>query len=344
MMGTLSVRKLRAGSVLERAMGWRDHLKTGDETVTLPWTGGRSLQARSGQSWLIEGALPPEHGWYKFKVLVRKAFAWKPAEAPVDLFVTLSKGYLVGDRMIVDGGVIDRDPAHIFNYSERVHLIEPGLDRFVRVQAGRTYEDGPLIYEGMDMPLGPEDAVLRAFQDRETSVDGIKAVTPALDAAFRMEIWQRAEGIRRRAELERVRQAEEAKLQEEQRRLELYEKLGDGAGRRQMAMVDFEEAARAALAVADAELLDHRDSARRGEKVVTYRLDGRRYECVCDARTLNILDAGVCLNDYRTGQKGDTWFTLESLPGVIREADRTGVLHVFRRVDDNYDNDNDNDY
>ena len=104
-----------------------------------------------------------------------------------------------------------------------------------------------------------------------------------------------------------------------------------------MAAVDFEEAARAALSVADAELLDHRDSARRGEKVITYRLDGRRYECVCDARTLNILDAGVCLNDYRTGQKGDTWFTLESLPGVIREADRTGVLHVFRRVDDDYD-------
>jgi hypothetical protein len=320
-------------------MGWRDHLQTDDETVILPWVGGRSLQARSGRGWRIEGALPPEHGWYEFKVLVRKAYGWKLVDAFEDILETTVRGYLVGDRLIPDGIRVDPDPARISNCSERVYLIEPGLDRLTRVVAGRVYGEGPLIYKEMDMPLGPEDAVLRAFQDRKASVESIKNVTPALDAAFRMETWQRAETERRRAELERLRREEEARLQEEQRRRELYEKLGDGAGRRRMAAVDFGEAARAALAVADAELLDHRNSARRNEKIVTYRLDGRRYECVCDARTLNILDAGVCLNDYRTGQKGDTWYTLESLPGVIREADRTGQLVVFRRVDDYYNDD-----
>jgi hypothetical protein len=40
----------------------------------------------------------------------------------------------------------------------------------------------------------------------------------------------------------------------------------------------------------------------------------------------------VCLIDHATGIKGDTWYTLESLPGVIRQADRQGVLVVFRRV------------
>jgi hypothetical protein len=35
--------------------------------------------------------------------------------------------------------------------------------------------------------------------------------------------------------------------------------------------------------------------------------------------------------DHRTGEKGDTKFTLESLPGVVREAEREGVLVVFRR-------------
>ena len=61
-------------------------------------------------------------------------------------------------------------------------------------------------------------------------------------------------------------------------------------------------------------------------------LDGRRFECTCDARTLRIVDAGICLVDHRSGQKGDQYFTLESLPGVIQQAEREGKLVVFRRV------------
>jgi hypothetical protein len=62
---------------------------------------------------------------------------------------------------------------------------------------------------------------------------------------------------------------------------------------------------------------------------VTFRVDGQRFICSCDAETLQIVDSGICLNDYDTGEKGDTWLTLESLPSVIREAIETGVLHIF---------------
>jgi hypothetical protein len=66
--------------------------------------------------------------------------------------------------------------------------------------------------------------------------------------------------------------------------------------------------------------------------VVTFRLEGRRFECVCDGTTLRIVDAGICLVDHRTREAGDTRFTLESLPDVIRQAMRERVLHVFRHV------------
>jgi hypothetical protein len=240
-------------------------------------------------------------------------------------------GYLVGDRFIRKGSLVDPDPSQISKQSERIHLVPDGLDRFALISAGRMYEGGPLIYFDQEFPDGPEDDVMSAFLDQEASVGDVKGVSPALDAAFRMESWQREEAERRRQELERIRKEEEERLAQEERRKALVEKLGDGAGRRQMAAVNFTEAARAALAVGGATLLDVRDS-RRGEKVIKYRLDGRRYECICDGKTLRIIDAGICLIDHNTNEKGDSFFTLESLPGVVRQADREGVLVVFRHV------------
>jgi hypothetical protein len=71
--------------------------------------------------------------------------------------------------------------------------------------------------------------------------------------------------------------------------------------------------------------------------IVNFRHQHQRFECVCDARTLRIIDAGICLvghNDYDDEDddtiRGDTFFTLESLPSVITEAINTGVLHITR--------------
>ena len=242
------------------------------------------------------------------------------------------RGYLVGDRIVPDHIRVDPQPSVILKYAEKVHLIEEGLDRFCRICAGRTWDYGPLIYGGQDFPMGPEPEVLDAFLDQKDSVQEVKGVCTALDAAFRMETWRREEAERVRQEIERIRREEEERLAKEARRKELVERLGDGAARREMAAVDFNEAARAALVVGGATLLDVRNGARPGEKVVRYRLDNRRFECICNAATLRIIDAGVCLTDHETGVKGDTRFTLESLPAVIRQADREGVLVVFRHV------------
>ncbi len=324
---------------------WRSLLKKDDERVVLPWTGGRSLPS-SGPEYRVEGRLPPEHGWHEFRVSVRRASWVGPAPARTEDLTDVVRGYLVGDRIVPDGARVDPDPARIVGASETVHILEPGLSRFARVSAGRARPGSPLVFIAEEMPAGPEDQVLVAFQDKLSSVSGIRDVTPALDAAFRLESWQRAEAERRRAELEAQRAAEDAAMAEEERLARLREALSDGRGRRAMALVDFRQAAVAALAVTGTEYLDHRASANRGEMVVTFRIEGRRFECVCDQQTLRIIDAGICLVDHRTREKGDTRFTLESLPDVIRQAMREHVLHVFRHVgDDDFEaDDNDGDW
>ena len=181
---------------------------------------------------------------------------------------------------------------------------------------------------------------MEAFLDGKPSVWHVPGLTPALDAAFRMETFQRAEAARLRELAEKLaREAEEKRAREAQRQL-IFKQLGDGAGRRAMAVLDFGQAAKAALAVGGATYLDHREGAARNEMVVTFRIDRRRFECSCLKNTLQIVDSGICLtahyddpDGYEPGTKGDKLFTLESLPAVIKEAERAGRLVVYRHVD-----------
>jgi len=316
-------------------MSWRDLLQTDGDSITLPWTGGRSLCLK-GQVWTIDSKFPPYHGWYSFTVVGRKAINPCEADPQPDILANVVTGYLVGDRLVLDDARVDPDPKTIAANSEPVFLLEDGLDRFVRISAGRTCDDGHLIFRQQEMPLGPEDEVLQIFLDNSLdfyACRNIKGVVPALDAAFRMEVWQKIEAERRRQELERLRREEEERRAREERRQELITNLGNAETRRELAKIDFGEAARAALAVGNAHYLDHRRAPRRGEMIVRFRLNRRRFECTCDERTLRIIDSGICLTSHTTGVKGDTMFTLESLPSVINEAIDTNVLVVYRHVD-----------
>lgn len=317
-------------------MGWRDLLQAEDDTIVSPWVGGRSLR-HGDRTWTIDGRLPEEHGWYRFRLKNRSARVDAPCDPEPGVLRNARLGYLVGDRFVADDARVDPDPMKIIEFSEPIQLVEMGLERFARIKAGRTHEDGPIVYMGQEMPLGPEDDVIRAFQDKKESVSDIPNVVPALDAAFRMEAYQREEARKRREELERQRREEEERRAREERRQQLFGKLGDASTRREMAKLDFGEAARAALAVGGATYLDHRKGHSKNEMVVTFNLDRRRFECVCDANTLQIIDAGICLVDHHTAERGDTYFTLESICGVIIQARREGRLVVFRHVDEGYD-------
>ena len=313
-------------------MNWRDLLDTRDEGVVTPWVGGRQLH-REARTWRIEGKLPPEPGWYRFTLSGRRASVVEPASAEPELLGHRRVGYLVGDRLLADGVRVASSAEDIVRQSERVFLIPRGVNRFTRMWCGRTHFGGALIFGEEEMPLGPEDEVLEAFLAERDGLDEIPNVSPALDAAFRMEVYQKHEAARRRAELEQRRREEEARREQEEQQRAVVEHLGDGHLRRALAAYDFEEAARAALAIGGAIYLDHRPSINQGEMVVTFRMLDRRFECSCDAWTLQIIDSGICLIDHRTGERGDTYFTLESLPGVIRQADLEERLVVFRHAD-----------
>lgn len=306
-------------------MGWKDLLQTDDERLVAPWVGGRSLQTFE-RTWHITGRLPAEHGWHEFKVQARKAKWSTSIEAPVDVLRDQQRGYLVGDRFVPEGAArVETDIASLVRNFEPVFLIEPGLDRFTRVTVGRFHEDGPLIFEGQEFPIGPEMDVLQAFLNQAPNLDDVQGVVPALDAAFRVESWRRAEAEKRRRE-------EEERRKKEERRQKLQEAYGDGALRREVAKEDFGQAAKAALGVGGATYLDHRQGYNRREMVVKFQQNGRRFEATCDRETLRIISSGICLTDHATGYSADRELTLESLPPVIREAEQRGELVVFRHA------------
>lgn len=312
-------------------MGWEDLLASGGERV-LPWLGGKAVHSHD-RTWTIKGRLPREYGWYTFETGSGRDCTLKgPAErdpAYEDGHKVL-RGFLVGDRFIPNEARVDPDPAKLIDQTEEVFCVDLGLDRFQKAAVIRD-RAGRLVFMRLEFPEGPEIEVLAAYQDRKDSVNDIPGVSPPLDLAFRWISYQRAAAEARAAELERLRKEEEARLAEEERIRRLMKQTGTAEGRRALATQDFEQAARAALRVSGAELLDVIPTHIRDEVRVQYRFRNRRLECVVNKKTLRIVDAGVCLDNHR-GTKGDTWFTLESLPGVIGEAMDLHKLVVWRHV------------
>lgn len=307
---------------------WK-RLVASPETRVLLWLGGRRIYG-SRRVWDVWGPLAPEYGFWMFEVDGgrRARFIQQNDPCPPpddwDRECVTRTGYLVGNRFIPDDGQArsyDR-LADAINYHHTVYLVPHGLERFARVQVG-FWHDGKLVFISEVPGKGGEEEAERLFQDRVSSGGALagSGATPALDLAFRMhtEIRARSEA----ADAERRRREEE-----ERRRQEAAERVGSSVGRRILAQLDFREAARAALAISGAELLDERDHTLPGQKVVTYRYLNHRLGCVVDSRTLRVVEAGICLTSG--GVTGDTFFTLESLPSVVKEADDDDVLVIYR--------------
>ena len=325
-------------------MGWQDLLTPQEETRVLPWFGGRRVHSHD-RTWTIKGRLPPEHGWYTFAVTGGREATFKGGSVERDPDYEkghkVVRGFLVGDRLIRSDARVEPDPHKIIEQTTEVFCVDPGLDRFQRAAVAQDRE-GRLVFMRLEFPEGPETDVLEAYQDRKASVAHIAGVTPPLDLAFRWLTYQRAQAEVRAAELARIEREEAAKAAEIERVEKLMKQTGTAEGRRALAVLDFNGAAKAALRVSGAELLDVIATHRLDEMRVQFRFRERRFECVVHKRTLRVTDAGVCLTDHN-GVKGDTWFTLESLPGVIGEAIDSHRLHVYRHLDREPERDDDDD-
>jgi hypothetical protein len=290
--------------------------------------GGQTVHSASRRFTL--GALPPEHGWYRFRVDGTRRAAWVGPDLPpfdVERGASVVRGYCVGDRLIPDGAAVSPDLRAALSQAEKLWLIDPTLDRFARALAVR-HRDGRLLYLRQEFPLGPEPAVQAAWQDRLPSIAHIPHVNPALDLAFRWLNRQRAAADARREA--QARAEAQAQAQADAQAQAQAQARADALRRQRLR--DFPAAAQAALAISGAELLDTRPAHRPHEQIVQFRFQKRRFECVVHALTLQVIDAGICLTDHDTGERGDTYFTLESLPAVIHEAMQRGVLVVFRHA------------
>ncbi|MEW6161083.1 MAG: hypothetical protein AB1813_26950 [Verrucomicrobiota bacterium] len=274
-------------------MDYTQFLQKTGEVLKLPYFEGKSV-CDDKLTYRLRETLQP--GWYQFS----KSGRYLTVDGQIEPDLVAWKlprvtGYVMNRRIIGDDF-----QARLFGLPADVDL-----PKFTRVSA-RKWFDGHLLYDGQEFESEVDGKVREAFEE-ERSIDALKGVTPALAHAFVLESTQRAlaREAERRAREEVERQKQAAALARWQETLE---------GRISLA-----------LSHTGAELVNWRRNGQH-QAVVRYRLGGRRFECIIDTDSLQILDAGICLSG------ADEELNLSSLPSAVREAVESGQLHVFRNV------------
>jgi hypothetical protein len=274
-------------------MDYTQFLQKPGEVLRLPYFGGKSVCDDKLTYRLRE---TPQPGWYRFRKSGRYLDVDGPIEPELDKWkLPRATGYVMNGRMIAN------------DFQGRLFGLPTDSDfsKFTPVSA-RKWFDGHLLFEGQEFETEVETKVRDAFEE-ERGIEDIKSITPALAHAFVLESTQRAlaREAERRAREEAEREKQAADLARWQDTLE---------GRISLA-----------LSHTGAELVNWRRNGQR-QAVVRYRLGGRRFECVIDTQSLQIVDAGICLSG------ADDELNLSSLPSAVREAIQSGRLHVFRNV------------
>jgi|SRR6266850_682659 len=273
-------------------MDYTEFLQKPDEVLKLPYFEGNSV-CDDKQTYRVRPPLEP--GWYQFRKSGRYLVVEGPTEpALAEWKLKRATGYVANGRLITNDSSV-----RLFGLPQ-----DEELPKFMPVSAYKWF-DGHLLFNSSEFESETESQVRLAFED-ERSIDGIKSVSPALAHAFLLEATQRAlaREAERRAREEIQRQEQAAQLAEWQRTLE---------GRISLA-----------LSHTGAELISWRRSGRE-QAMIRYRIGGQRFECVINTDSLQILDAGICLDGT------DEELNLSSLPSAVREAIQTGQLHVMRR-------------
>jgi hypothetical protein len=273
-------------------MDYTQFLQQPGEVLRLPYFSGRSV-CDDKLTYRLREVLQP--GWYQF----RKSGRYLTAEAAIEPELDAWKlqrvsGYIMNGRLIGNDFHVP-----LFGLPADVDL-----PKFAPISA-RKWFDGHVCFHSQEFETEVETKVREAFEE-ERAIDAIKAVTPALAHVFVLESTQRAlvHEAERRAREEIEQQKRAAELARWQETLE---------GRISLA-----------LSHTGAELVNWRRNGPR-QAVVRYRISGRRFECVIETQTLQIVDAGICLDG------ADEELNLSSLPSAVREAIESGRLHVFGR-------------
>ena len=273
-------------------MDYTKFLQSRDETLRLPYFGGHTV-CDDKRIYRLRHA-PDSPGWYAFATAGRFLEIRERIDPEPEAWTLESlHGHFARNLLITN----DRQ--------ERLYGIEDGIARFAPVRAD-VWFDGKLWFRGEEFETEAEMVVRDAFED-EHGIVGIKGVTPSLAQAFLLESAQRE--LAREAVLRAAQAAERA---EQERQLAEWQRTIEGR-------------IASALAHTGARLVDWRDDGQH-EAVVRYRLDARKFECVVNKNSLQIVDSGICLDGT------DDELNLSSLPSAVQEAIETGQLHVYRHA------------
>ena len=274
-------------------MDYKQFLQKPDDVLRLPYFGGKSV-CDDKLTYRLRDTLAP--GWYQFRKSGRYLTVGNAIPPELEAWkLPRVVGYLFRGRLIGNDS-----QARLFGLPN-----DEDLPKFIPV-AARTWFDGHVLYVGQEFETEVEAKVREAFEE-ERSIDNVKSVTPALAHVFVLESTQRelAREAERRAREEVEREKQAVELARWQETLE---------GRISLA-----------LSHTGAELVNWRRNGQR-QAVVRYRVAGRRFECVIDTESLQIIDAGICLSGT------DEELNLSSLPSAVREAIESGQLHIYRNA------------
>src|ERR1043166_9591540 len=244
-------------------MDYTQFLQKADEVLRLPYFGGKSV-CDDKLTYRLREPLRP--GWYQFRKSGRYLTAEDAIAPELDSWeLPRVTGYVFNRRLIAN-----EFQAQLFGLPQ-----DEDLPKFCPV-SGRKWFDGHILYYGQEFETDVETKVREAFEE-ERSIEAIKAVTPALAQVFVLESTQRelSREAERRAREEVERRHQAAELARWQETIE---------GRISLA-----------LSHTGAELVSWRRNGQ-GQAVVRYRVAGRRFECIIDTQSLQIMDAGICLS------------------------------------------------
>jgi hypothetical protein len=281
-------------------------------TEVLPYFGGPCIDARDRRLRITRRVEP---GFWRCTISGRDAEPTERAAAPDLAGLPSVRGHTFADYVVQSGG--------------HAELFALGADEppapFSPVIA-RRWPSGDVIFDALDFETEAEELVRRAFEDH-ASIEGVKGVPSSLRAAFGYAVMQRVADERNiavaplevRHAVGRIADGGHTVANDLLQRIVLERRRAARdewvrpAVRTRAVPEDAEIRAELALLAAGAAPLATRYRAD-GLLEVRYRFEGERFVSIVDAATLQVVDAGICLAGH------DRLVTLESLPGVIREA------------------------
>lgn len=270
----------------------------------------------------------PAPGFHRFEIKGRLARALGAVDAPDFGSLPKARGHHVAGWLCSKG-------------IEPVRLLPPEEAAPFALMRARRWHSGDLVFEALDFDTEVEDEA-RLKLERLEPFGELKGATPSLRLAYSIALVL---AVARKAGIEMsVREAAGAPrdVGEEAARIFAFDlqrrRTEEMERSRVRSMLDLRNARRTAEATlanaaqraedaldgAHARMLSSRNLGD-GNLEVTFEFLGERIISVVDGITLQVHDSGVCL----AGE--DSLVTLDSLPGVIREAIETDRLVITRR-------------